>query len=430
MGDDLNTYRRALDALFARTTGISKFGLERTEAFLRELGNPHLQIRVLHVAGTNGKGSVCATLDAVLREHGLRVGKYTSPHLVDFRERFLVNGAPIDAGYVVEFLERWTPTVERLGVTFFEATTAMAFAWFARREVDIAVIEAGLGGRLDSTNVVRPLAATITSIALDHVEVLGRTREAIAGEKAGIFKPRAAAIIGASDHPIASVLMGHARARGADPIVDVWRKCPPQAVRVGADGTWFTLTTDIGDRTIRTPLAGQHQASNTAVALVTLQHAGALVWPGWDAAVPALRKVRLPGRFHRVGRWIFDVAHNPDGAKVLAQTLTEVAVERPVSAVVCVLGDKDWRGVLGALAPVVDRLILTNAPTAPASRAWNIDEAASHARELGVAVVTVETDFERALQQGQEESSTTVITGSFHTVGDAMSRLQVSPLGD
>ena len=429
MGDELTAYRRALDALFARTTGVSKFGLERTDAFLQAIGRPQRLLRVLHVAGTNGKGSVCASLEAMLRAQGLKVGKYTSPHLVDFRERFLVNGLPIDPGYVVSFLERWTPTVESLGVTFFEATTAMAFDWFARREVDIAVIETGLGGRLDSTNVVRPLVATVTSIGIDHVEQLGRTREAIAGEKAGIFKPRAAAVIGEPDAGISALLAGHARAHGADPIVDVWRQFPPTDIRVDAEGTQFVLETDTGRRSVRTPLAGAHQASNTAVALLTLREAGPAYWPGWDRAIASLAHVKLPGRFHRSGKWVFDVAHNPDGARVLASTLAGVDLPHPVTAVLCVLTDKDWRGVMTTLAPQVDQFVLTNAPTAPASRAWALPEVEAFARSSGFAA-RVEPDFEAALKLAEDAGGTALVTGSFHTVGDALARLHLSPLGD
>ncbi|MGQ0647664.1 MAG: bifunctional folylpolyglutamate synthase/dihydrofolate synthase [Gemmatimonadaceae bacterium] len=429
MVDHLTDYRRALDALFARTTGVSKFGLERTEAFLERLGNPHHALRVLHVAGTNGKGSVCATLDAVLRAQGLRVGRYTSPHLVDFRERFLVNGAAVDPAFITEFLGRWTPTVEDLGATFFEATTAMAFDWFVRSAVDVAVIETGLGGRLDSTNVVRPLVATVTSIGIDHVEQLGTTRESIAAEKSGIFKSERAAVIGEPDERIAGLLAADARVRGARPVVDVWRECPPHDLAVSVGGTEFRLDVDGRSLGVRTPLAGAHQASNTAVALVTLREAGAPFWPGWDAAIDALSHVRLPGRFHQVGRWIFDVAHNPDGARVLANTLRWVQPQRPIAAVLCVLTDKDWRGVVSALAPEVDHFVFTNAPTAPVSRAWVLDEVGQHARDHAIAH-TLEPDFDRALELASAHGSTTLVAGSFHTVGDAMARLHVSPLAD
>ncbi len=428
MGDELTAYRRALDALFARTTGISKFGLERTEAFLDVLGRPHDRLRVLHVAGTNGKGSVCATLDAMLRAQGLRVGKYTSPHLVDFRERFLINGTAIDPAWVVEFLERWTPTVEALGVTFFEATTAMAFAHFAEQRVDVAVIETGLGGRLDSTNVVRPLVAAVTAIGIDHVEQLGDTREKIAAEKAGIFKRGTTAVIGEPDEGIAALLAEHARQNGAQRIVDTWRASLPRDVVVTAEGTSFTLDADGSTWRVTTPLAGQHQASNAAVALLTLREAGDL-WPGWPQALASLANVRLPGRFHQVGRWIFDVAHNADGAGVLVRTLQHVQPARPVTALLCVLADKDWHEIIATLAQGVDRLILTNAPTAPASRAWDLSAALAHARALGLDA-KAQPDFEIALAEVQRGPGTSLVTGSFHTVGDAMARLHVSPLGD
>src|SRR5947209_655474 len=161
-----SAYSAALEYLFARVTGGWKMGLERTSELLSLLGDPHKRLPAFHVAGTNGKGSVISTLEALLRGQGLRVGKYTSPHLIDFRERICVNGVPISEADVVAFIERWTPDVERLGATFFEATTAMAFDHFVRENVEVAVIEVGLGGRLDSTNVITPVAAGISSIGI------------------------------------------------------------------------------------------------------------------------------------------------------------------------------------------------------------------------------------------------------------------------
>jgi dihydrofolate synthase/folylpolyglutamate synthase len=425
--DQQTRYRAALDYLFERTTGKSKLGLERTAAFLRELGDPHERLRSFHIAGTNGKGSVCATLDTVLREKGLKVGKYTSPHLVDFRERFLVNGRRVDEEFVVEFIERWTPTVEKIGATFFEATTAMAFDLFAREGVDAAVIETGLGGRLDSTNVVTPVVASVTSIGIDHVEYLGETREEIAGEKAGIFKPNVPAIIGERDRPIASLLAKLANDRGADPIIDVVDFASPSDVVVNTDGTTFTVTIGAERGVVRTALAGDHQAWNAALALVTLNAAGGDFSTTLAEARRALPSVRLPGRFQRVGDLIFDVAHNPDGTGVLTATMLGVAPPKPVAALLCVLGDKDWRGIMTALSKVVDTFVLTDAPTAPASRAWDRQAAADFGRSNGWGVIS-EPDFDRAIERAQSIAKTVVITGSFHTVGDAMARLNVDPV--
>jgi dihydrofolate synthase/folylpolyglutamate synthase len=427
VGERLSGYRAALDYLFERTTGGSRFGLERTAALLAALGEPHHRLQIFHVAGTNGKGSVCATLEAVLRHRGFRVGKYTSPHLVDFRERFLIDGRAVDEAYVVDFIDRWTPEVERTGATFFEATTAMAFDWFAREQVDVAVIETGLGGRLDSTNVVRPVVAGVTAIGIDHVEYLGTTRESIAFEKAGIFKPGAPAVIGEPDPAIAELLEQHAIQHGAVPIASVWRDAPPSSINVSGAGTSFDVTLGSERRRLQTPLAGAHQASNAMVALLMLRTAGEPWVVTLEEAAPALARVRLPGRFHREGRFIFDVAHNPQGAAVLAATVKAVGEPRPIAALLTVLTDKDWRGVMAALAPVVDVFVLTSAPTAPASRAWNVDEAMAYATSRGWDAV-LHRDFDQAISAASSLAATVLVTGSFHTVGDAMARLQVDPL--
>ena len=372
---------------------------------------------------------MCATLEAMARQRRLRVGKYTSPHLVDFRERFLVDGRPVDEEFVVDFIARWTPDVERLGATFFEATTAMAFAYFFDAGVDVAVVEAGLGGRLDSTNVVRPLAAGVTSIGIDHVEYLGATREQIAFEKAGIFKVGVPAAIGERDLAVAALLADHARARGAEPIQSVWRDAPPREVQIDENGTSFTASANGAAVTVRTPLIGEHQASNTALALLMARLAGAPYFNGLDDASAGIARTHLPGRFHRNGHFVFDVAHNPDGAAVLASTLSQIAAPRPIVALLCVLNDKDWRGVMRALAGVVNAFVLTDAPTAPTSRAWRVEDAHAFAHEHGWDAV-VERDFERAIGAATSMGATVLVTGSFHTVGDAMARLQVDPLAE
>ena len=422
MGLGLTTYRDSLDFLYARTTGAWKLGLERVEAFLDRLGNPHRDLTSLHVAGTNGKGSVCAGLEGVLRARGLRVGKYTSPHLVDFRERFLVDGVPVPPERIVAFIERWTPEVERLGATFFEATTAMAFEFFREAGVDIAVVETGLGGRLDATNVLRPLVSGVTNIGIDHVEYLGDTREKIAAEKAGIFKRGVPAVIGEPDLHVAGQLSRLAVEAGADPIVHAYASGGPRDVAVWADGTRFMLD----GRAWRTPLVGAHQAANATMTLAMVAALPDALRPDADGVQAGLDRVVLPGRFQRVGRYLFDVAHNPAGAQVLAATLRAVAPPGPVVAVLSVLSDKDWRGIMNALAPVVDGFMLTVAPTSPPSRTWNLPEPLAYARERGWKA-DVARDLDRALERAAEEGKTVLVTGSFHTVGDAMARLEVSP---
>lgn len=422
MGVGLRTYADALDFLFARTTGIWKLGLDRVEAFLHALGDPHRRLRTIHVAGTNGKGSTCATLDALLRASRLRVGRYTSPHLVDFRERFLVDGVAVDAERIVAFVDRWTPEVERLGATFFEATTAMAFEFFAEDGVDIAVIETGLGGRLDATNVVTPLVAGVTNIGIDHVEYLGATREEIAFEKAGIFKAGVPAVVGEPESGIRELLRRYAQEHGAVPVRAIFDTGGPTAVSVGSAGTTFTYE----GVTHRTPLLGAHQADNAALAITMADMLPEGLRPDAAAVERGLATVRLPGRFQRSGRYIFDVAHNPAGAAELARTLRAVQPPRPVVAVFSVLSDKDWRGMMEHLAPAVDHFVITNAPTSPPGRVWSMPEPLAYARERDLSAELVR-DFDRALARGAERGATVLVTGSFHTVGDAMARLEVSP---
>ena len=419
-------YEHALEYLFARTTGPFKFGLERTIALLEALGDPHRTFPSIHIAGTNGKGSSVATAEALLRAKGLRVGTYTSPHLIDFRERIAVDGALIPAADVIEFVERWTPLVESLGATFFEATTALAFAHFAKSGIDVAVIETGLGGRLDSTNVIDPVAAGVTTIDYDHTEYLGDTLEQIAAEKAGIYKRGRAAIVGESDRSLRDVLARDARKAGASPVRVVAEECAISSVEIGLLGTSFDLEALGARRRLTTPLAGKHQAENVAFALILLDAAGAPYATTLDEAVSSLRGVRVAGRFQRDGRFIFDVAHNPEGSLVLAETLAAVDPAKPVVALFSVLADKDWRAMLRALAPMVSHFVLTIAPSAPSNRVWDLEAAQHFANAESLSAEAI-PDFPAALARASTLGSTTLVTGSFHTVGDAMARLQPSP---
>jgi dihydrofolate synthase/folylpolyglutamate synthase len=425
--DDLLTqYSEAIQALFARTTGGIKPGLERTEALLAKLGSPQRRLSAIHVAGTNGKGSVVATCEALLRARGLVVGRYTSPHLVDFRERLTVNGKPIFEEEVLEFLKRWIPTAQEIGATFFEVTTALAFDWLVKQEVDIAVIETGLGGRLDSTNVLTPRVATVTSIGLDHTDLLGDTLEAIAREKAGIFKAGVPAVIGEPAPEIRQLLATCAREAAAQPVVILDDDYGISNVEVSPGGTSFTLARGTDVLHLTTPLLGEHQARNTATAIATVTAMGKEYLPPQHEISKALSGVFLPGRFQRSGQIIFDVAHNPAGARTVAETIRALDPPHPRTALIAVLADKDWRGIISELAPVVDRFLFTNAPSAPSERRWDAAEARSFAKAQGFEA-DVEPDMDAALARGQKQSGTLLVTGSFHTVGDAMSRLQVSP---
>lgn len=422
----LTPYRAAIDALFARTTGVWKLGLERVAALLSRMGDPHRTLTVLHVGGTNGKGSVVATAEAVLRDRGLRVARYTSPHLIDFRERVLVDRQPIPESDVLAFLDRWMPDAERLGASFFEITTAMAFDYFAKQAVDVAVVEVGLGGRLDATNVVDPRAAIVTALALDHTEWLGETIPEIAKEKGGIFKANRPAVIGERDEATASLLRRIAQGRRARPISVALHRGPIADVQLSEGGTRFVLGTSAHSFTGSTPLIGRHQAENTVTALVALHAADLLAWPESGASI-AIPSVVLPGRFQRSGTWIFDVAHNPAGSERLADTVRAVNPPRPVVAVLGVLRDKDWRSMMRVLSTSIDEVVVTQPPTAPDARSWSLEDASDYARSLPWRS-SVASDFDDALSRATSRGATQLATGSFHTVGDAMARLQVNPL--
>ena len=422
-----SAYHDALRRLFSRTGGAWRLGLERVAELLSLLGNPQRTYPVFHVAGTNGKGSTVATLDAMLRGSGLRVGRYTSPHLVDFSERVVVDGSPMPQSAITMWLDQWEPEMTRLGATFFEATTAMALDWFAVQRVDVAVVEVGLGGRLDATNLVEPLAAAVTQIGFDHLEFLGDTLQAIAGEKAGIYKRAAVAVVGEGQPEIRALLTTRAEHVGANPILVTGRDWQVRDISVGGTGTSFTLVTPDSERRLTTPLIGEFQAHNASVALAMLRGAGGRWREIERHAAELLPGVRLAGRFHRAGPWLFDVAHNADGAATVAANLLEVGAPLPVSAVLCVLRDKDWAGILRAVSRVATHIVVTTAPTAPVARVWNLDEVMAWAAVEGLPVQRVD-DFALALEQARERAATVLVTGSFHTVGDAMERLQVDPL--
>lgn len=397
------SYAQALEFLFPRTTSI-KFGLETTTELLERLGRPQDQFPSIHIAGTNGKGSVTTLVTAALRAAGWRVGHYTSPHLVSFRERIRVNGEPISKEAVAAWTNELRPLIEERGATFFEASTAIALADFAARGVEIAVIEVGLGGRLDSTNVISPLVTGVTKIARDHMKYLGETLEEIAVEKAGISKPGVPFVIGERDPSVVEVLRREITRRGGVPI-----EVPP-------DREW---TEPLG-------LVGPHQRRNAAVAQGVIEQLPPSFRPDQDAVRRGFKAARLAGRFDRQGKWLFDVAHNPDGMRALTRALEAEKILRPIHAVVSILGDKEWPEMLVELDRAIDRGILTIAPSAD-QRRWTLEwlERWLHdpARPPARASWHLEPDFRRALDQAEHGASTILVTGSFHTVGDVMLEL-------
>lgn len=307
---------------------------------------------------------------------------------------------------------RLRPLIEAEGATFFEAATAIAFADLAARGAEIAVIEVGLGGRLDSTNVVRPLASGVTKIAMDHQKYLGDTLERIAAEKAWIAKPGAPFVIGEEDPAVIAVLASEA----ARAVQSIDAGVHPDLRVVPAGVAWDG---PLG-------LAGPHQRRNAAVAAALLAALPVPYRPSSEATAAGFAAAFVPGRLDRRGKWLFDVAHNPDGVRALVRALQDQAPAGPVHALVSILGDKEWPAMLVELDRVVDQGVLTVAPSAD-TRKWDLEWLRQWLersdRPLARARWRLIEDFPAALAEVQDGAGTVLVTGSFHTVGDVMAAL-------
>ena len=424
------TYDALLDRLFPRLTGGIRWGLDRTRRLLSAVDDPHLDYPAIHIGGTNGKGSVAAMLESVLRSDGRRTGLYTSPHLVDFRERIRIAGAPIAEDALLDAARSLWPAVEAEAPSFFEAATVIAFLALSRARVDVAVVEVGMGGRLDSTNVVAPAVSVITNVTREHAQYLGDTIGEIAGEKAGIIKRGVPLVTGETDPEVLAVLERRAAEEGAEVHV-----VPAPAARIGRGGTELTLDTVWGRLELRLPLAGRHQASNLAVAVRALELLPEPLRPSADAVVEGVAATEWPGRLQleRVGdaTWLFDVAHNAAGVRSLLDSLPDLAPDPPLVALVGVLGDKDWDRMLPPLFERSDAVILAEPPSAPEGRRWDPEAVlatVAGGRRAAVAAEVVRPFAAAVAEAGRRAGGGTVLcTGSVHTVGDAMLALGVAP---
>lgn len=418
------TYTELVGRLFPRLTGGIRWGLERTTVLLDQAGQPHRRFDSIHVGGTNGKGSVAATLANVLTEAGLRTGLYSSPHLCGFRERVRIDGVPIDEQALLAAAVPLWPAIERSGASFFEATTVLAFAALARAEVDVAVVEVGLGGRLDATNVITPRLAIITNIAFDHADYLGDTIDAIAREKAGIIKPDVPLLTAETSADILEIFERRAAEVGAS----VSRLAGVEGLGIDLRGSRFRIDTGRwGTLELSTPLIGEHQIRNAALAVRAADSLANAFGIEEGAIRAGLAGVRWPGRIQieriRDCTWILDVAHNEAGVKALVETLQSLDPPHPRALLVGILGDKDWARMLPPLFEFADQVVLTVPPTAPPGRVWDPDAVLSRVPTARAQVVR---EFSQALEATAAYAAgggTVLITGSFHTVGDALSRL-------
>lgn len=404
------TYPETIQFLYDLRWFGAKLGLENTLKLAELVGNPHHQLRFIHVAGTNGKGSVCAMLESVYRAAGLRVGLFTSPHLVAFGERIQVNREPVSELEVVRLTEQIRPILSQFAAdhhpTFFEVVTVMALLHFAKAGCDLVVWETGLGGRLDATNIVTPLASVITNIQYDHQKWLGETLASIASEKAGIIKPGVPVVTGTEEPEPLRVIEEIAKTLHA----------PLRRV---------TAAEAIG---LHVSLLGEHQKRNAAVAVATLAVLQPILPIPAECIRIGLKHVQWAGRLQVVirsggRRVLLDGAHNPAGAEMLATALeTHFSGQRP-ALILGILSDKDWPRMCGLLAPRASRILLVPVHSERTAEPHGLAEVC-HASNPGAPVLECDS-LESALAETEQESFVAV-AGSLYLIGEAMELLHIS----
>ena len=415
-GRVLMTYPTAIEFLYRLRWFGAKFGLENTLKLAALAGNPQRQLRFIHVAGTNGKGSTCAMLESIYRAAGLRVGLFTSPHLVAFGERIQVNRHNLPRTEVARLVEEMNPLLAQFPTdhhpTFFEVVTVMALRYFAARKCDLVIWETGLGGRLDATNIVTPLLSIITNIQYDHQKWLGETLASIAGEKAGIIKPEVPVITAADEPDALAVIEERARQKRAP----LTRVLPLDMARPPLDS-------------LALPLLGQHQRMNAAVALAAVRALASQVPVGEQAIRDGLTHLHWPGRLQLVSRSsgqrvLLDGAHNIGGAQTLVASLKEYFPGTRPTLVLGILRDKDWPAMCQILAPRAGRILLVPVHSERSAEPHGLAEVCHQVNDR-VQVLECPS-LKKALAEAARDEFV-VVAGSLYLIGEAMELLKLSP---
>ncbi len=405
-----------------------KFDLGRMHKLVEWLGSPHRKFPVVHVAGTKGKGSTSAMIAGVLQDAGYKVGLYTSPHMIDFTERIQIDRVPVSHEDLVCLVDKLKPAVEQIEqLTTFELTTAAGFLYFAQKNVDIAVVEVGLGGRLDSTNVVDPLISVVTSLSMDHMNVLGDTLEKIAFEKGGIIKPGRPVII-AAQKPEAILVLKQIAEERQSPVTLVEEKYAVKQISHSLAGQEFQIYHNESPgipsiyTLIQLPLLGQHQVQNAATAFAALETLQDLRWTvTLENIQHGFSQIAWPGRFEKLRKEplvIIDSAHNLDSAEKLAQTVRDYLPGRPLTLLFGASEDKDVAGMFKVLAPIAERIIVTQSFH---PRSFDPTQLAEIAREY-FAVVDMIPKLESALDLALKQiarGDVLLITGSIFVAAGA-----------
>ncbi len=404
--------RNLLNYLYGLERKGIKVGLKHTKELLKRCGNPEKSFRIIHVAGTNGKGSTCVMIAAILREYGLKVGLYTSPHLINFNERVRVNSTPILDEDIVEFVHRYQADIKEIESTFFETTTALAFSYFKNCNVDVAVVETGLGGRLDSTNVITPEISVITPIGMDHTEFLGDTLISIAREKAGIIKPSVPLVMSEQKNEAEKVLLETAKKISAS--VKRVQSSDYRTVSSGVFGTEFIYL----EEKYFTPLLGDYQTLNACTAIKTVQLFEPILTRKDINA--GLQKTKWPGRIQLLETnppIYYDVAHNVHGIQAVLKWLSYQYSEKPVGVFV-LKADKELEKMQSILSNGFSSLIVTSVTDSGLMSAEAMEKSLN---EIGIIPIR-DDDFHLAvnrLKRSISEKKPGLIFGS-HYIASAV----------
>ena len=422
----MSSYPDTIRYLFALQRVGIKLGLDNIRTLLEAVGNPHTRWPAIHLAGTNGKGSTAAMLEAILRQGGYRVGLYTSPHLVDFTERIRIDRQPVLQDVVIKFVDKLRPVIDAIQPSFFEVTTALAFRYFADCRVDIAIIETGMGGRLDSTNVLTPLATAITPIGMDHQEYLGDSLPVIAAEKAGIIKPEVPCLTNNHDAEVLEVLREHCRRQGARFVSLGETPHPPELLSADLEGSRFNLQYETERlEGLFLNLPGAHQLNNALLAVgVIRQLRNAFPLP--EGAIAAgLQDVQWRGRLHRISRdpdIIIDVSHNPAGVAETMAFLGRFYRREQIRTIIFLQSDKDFRKIGELISKYAHAAWVVDLPAGkplPPEKLQNAIEAAG-------GTASILPSFNAAwevIAQSTEKDALWLIIGSHYLAGEAYRQL-------
>lgn len=420
-------YSDTIEYLYGLQWHGIKLGLDNPRTLLQRLGNPQDSYDTIHIAGTNGKGSTAAMLSAMLRHKGVSTGLFTSPHLLSFTERIVVDGVQITQDEVVELAGLLRSVSDGMSPTFFEIVTAMGFLHFRARGVDCAVVETGMGGRLDATNLVSPRVVVITPVGMDHKEFLGQSLGEIAGEKAGIIKPGVPVITAAQEPEVMAVIEARAADLGASLHV-AGREFGAENIERDAHGVVFDYHCGVGTiKRLRIPLRGEYQALNASLAIRAFE----LTHKPLDSRVvlDALSTAAWPGRIQRVADdppVYIDGAHNAAAAEALAAELLADDMAGRMTLVLGVMSDKDASGIIRPLLPLAREVIFTSAAYGRASKAGELVGVArtlgfeGNVRETASVAQAIASATTPATDAASGALAPVLVTGSFYTVGEAL----------